>query len=151
MGKVSAVQCKFCGAVAVPGWDNPDRGADCVIWFECGTMYRAALPNRKDQTLVCSTLERERLESRIAELQAQIDGLKDPQTVRGNILRGTIILPPSYGDLQPLRERIKRLEEALGLIQPTCECVHHSTEHHHDWSEPCPVVEVICRVREAKL
>lgn len=55
------------------------------------------------------------------------------------------------GEMKRLERRVKRLEEVLGLIQPTCECVHHSKEHRHAWNEPCPVVEMICRVREAKL
>jgi hypothetical protein len=52
--------------------------------------------------------------------------------------------------LDEARERIKRLEEVLSLIQPTCECVHHSKKHRHSHNEPCPVVELICRAREAK-
>ena len=46
--------------------------------------------------------------------------------------------------------RIKRLEEALSLIQPTCECVHHSKKHRHSWSEPCPVVALIEKAKEVK-
>ena len=49
-----------------------------------------------------------------------------------------------------LKQRIKRLEEALSLIQPTCECVHHSKKHRHAYNEPCPVVELICKAKEAK-
>jgi len=49
-----------------------------------------------------------------------------------------------------LLERIKRLEEALSLITINCEDVHHSKKHRHGWSEPCPVVELISKAKEAK-
>ena len=49
-----------------------------------------------------------------------------------------------------LKQRIKRLEEALYLIRPTCECVHHSKKHRHSWSEPCPVVALIEKAKEVK-
>lgn len=52
--------------------------------------------------------------------------------------------------VREMKERIKRLEEALSLIQPTCECVHHSKKHRHSWSEPCPVVALIEKAKEAK-
>ena len=48
------------------------------------------------------------------------------------------------------RQHIKRLEEALYLIRPTCECVHHSKKHRHSWSEPCPVVALIEKAKEVK-
>lgn len=55
-----------------------------------------------------------------------------------------------FYEKEQLKERIKRLEEVLSLIQPTCECVHHSKKHRHAYNEPCPVVELICRTKEAK-
>ena len=47
-------------------------------------------------------------------------------------------------------DRIKRLEEALSLIHPTCENVHHSKKHRHSCGEPCPVVALIEKAKEAK-
>jgi hypothetical protein len=53
--------------------------------------------------------------------------------------------------LSVANKRIKRLEAALSLITINCEDVHHSKKHRHGWSEPCPVVELISRAKEAKL
>lgn len=60
----------------------------------------------------------------------------------------------SIGDMakenEALKERIKRLEEALDLVRPTCLFVHHSKKHQHKYNEPCPVVELIEKAKEAK-
>jgi hypothetical protein len=50
-----------------------------------------------------------------------------------------------------LKERIKRLEEALDLVRPYCSFVHHSKKHQHKYGEPCPVVALIEKAKEAKL
>jgi regulator of replication initiation timing len=50
-----------------------------------------------------------------------------------------------------LEERIKRLKEALDLVRPHCDSVHHSKKHQHQYGEPCPVVAFIENVKEAKL
>ena len=49
------------------------------------------------------------------------------------------------------RHRIKRLEEALDLVIPNCSWVHHSKKHQHKCGEPCPVVALIEKSKEAKL
>ena len=49
-----------------------------------------------------------------------------------------------------LEERIKRLEEALDLVRPHCSFVHHSKKHQHAYDEPCPVVALIEKAKEAK-
>jgi DNA repair exonuclease SbcCD ATPase subunit len=49
-----------------------------------------------------------------------------------------------------LEERIKRLEEALDLVRPHCSFVHHSKKHQHAYDEPCPVVALIEKSKEAK-
>jgi hypothetical protein len=49
-----------------------------------------------------------------------------------------------------LKQRIKRLEEALGLVRPHCSFVHHSKKHQHAYNEPCPVVALIEKTKEAK-
>ena len=49
-----------------------------------------------------------------------------------------------------LKQRIKRLEEALGLVRPHCSFVHHSKKHQHAYNEPCPVVALIEKAKEAK-
>ena len=54
-------------------------------------------------------------------------------------------------ELQEARDRIKRLEEALDLVRPHCDSVHHSKKHQHQYGEPCPVVAFIENVKEAKL
>ena len=53
--------------------------------------------------------------------------------------------------LNAANERIKRLEEALGLVRPHCDSVHHSKKHQHQYGEPCPVVALIENAKEAKL
>ena len=49
------------------------------------------------------------------------------------------------------QDRIKRLEEALDLVIPNCSWVHHSKKHQHKCGEPCPVVALIEKSKEAKL
>jgi hypothetical protein len=51
---------------------------------------------------------------------------------------------------QRLEDRIKRLEEALDLVRPHCSFVHHSKKHQHAYNEPCPVVALIEKAKEAK-
>jgi chromosome segregation ATPase len=50
-----------------------------------------------------------------------------------------------------LEDRIKRLKEALDLVRPHCDSVHHSKKHQHQYGEPCPVVALIENAKEAKL
>ena len=50
-----------------------------------------------------------------------------------------------------LKQRIKRLKEALDLVRPNCDSVHHSKKHQHQYGEPCPVVALIENAKEAKL
>ena len=50
-----------------------------------------------------------------------------------------------------LKDRIKRLKEALDLVRPHCDSVHHSKKHQHQYGEPCPVVALIENAKEAKL
>jgi hypothetical protein len=50
-----------------------------------------------------------------------------------------------------LKDRIKRLEKALDLVRPHCSFVHHSKKHQHAYNEPCPVVALIEKTKEAKL
>ena len=52
--------------------------------------------------------------------------------------------------IRELQDRIQRLEEALDLVRPTCLFVHHSKKHQHKYNEPCPVVELIEKAKEAK-
>lgn len=54
------------------------------------------------------------------------------------------------GENRQLKERIKRLEEALDLVVPDCSWVHHSKKHQHECGEPCPVVALIKKAKEAK-
>ena len=54
-------------------------------------------------------------------------------------------------ELNAADDRIKRLEEALDLVRPHCDSVHHSKKHQHQYGEPCPVVALIENVKEAKL
>ena len=53
-------------------------------------------------------------------------------------------------ELNRLNNRIKRLEEALGLVRPHCSFVHHSKKYQHAYDEPCPVVALIEKTKEAK-
>ena len=54
-------------------------------------------------------------------------------------------------ELNRLIDRIKRLEEALGLVVTNCSWVHHSKKHQHECGEPCPVVAFIEKAKEDKL
>lgn len=54
-------------------------------------------------------------------------------------------------ELKAANERIKRLEEALDLVRPHCDSVHHSKKHQHQYGEPCPVVALIEKSKEDKL
>jgi len=53
--------------------------------------------------------------------------------------------------LEEQQDRIKRLEEALDLVVLHCSWVHHSKKHQHKYGEPCPVVALIEKAKEAKL
>lgn len=57
----------------------------------------------------------------------------------------------AFDELEDLIDRIKRLEEALDLVRPHCDSVHHSKKHQHQYGEPCPVVALIENAKEAKL
>ncbi len=52
--------------------------------------------------------------------------------------------------LEEQQDRIKRLEEALDLVVLHCSWVHHSKKHQHKYGEPCPVVALIEKAKEAK-
>lgn len=54
-------------------------------------------------------------------------------------------------DKAELLERIKRLEEALSFVTVDCGNLHHCKKHRHKYGEPCPVVELIEKAKEAKL
>ena len=49
------------------------------------------------------------------------------------------------------RDRIKRLEEALGCVVVGCNYLHHRKKHQHRSNEPCPVEELIHKAKEDKL
>ena len=53
-------------------------------------------------------------------------------------------------DVRKLEDRVKQLEEALDLVRPYCSLVHHSKKHQHAYNEPCPVVALIEKTKEAK-
>ena len=61
----------------------------------------------------------------------------------------------SIGDMakenEALKDRIKRLEEALSFVTVDCGNLHHGKKHRHKYGEPCPVVELIEKAKEAKL
>jgi hypothetical protein len=61
----------------------------------------------------------------------------------------------SIGDMskenEALKQRIKRLEEALGCVVESCDYLHHRKKHQHGSGEPCPVEELIRKAKEAKL
>ena len=52
--------------------------------------------------------------------------------------------------LNAANQRIKWLEEALDLVIPNCSWVHHPKKHQHKCGEPCPVVALIEKAKEAK-
>jgi hypothetical protein len=84
----------------------------------------------------------------VAELGMLCRRLERELTASNTIIRQQQLLDEESLRLQ---ERIKRLEEALSLIRPTCEVVHHSKKHQHSLSQPCPVVELIKKAKKAKL
>jgi hypothetical protein len=83
----------------------------------------------------------------IVRLQAVTN---DPHALWANWLRGSVALPVGIGDVRQYQDRIKRLEEALDLVRPHCSFVHHSKKHQHAYNEPCPVVGLIEKAKEAK-
>lgn len=84
----------------------------------------------------------------VRELQARIKRLEEDLMDAKNKHAALVADVALYDDRG---ERIKLLEEALSLITINCEDVHHSKKHRHGWSEPCPVVELISKAKEAKL
>jgi hypothetical protein len=46
-----------------------------------------------------------------------LDKLNEPGVLRANILRGIIKLPPDFGELQPLLDRITRLEALVRGVE----------------------------------
>ncbi len=53
-------------------------------------------------------------------------------------------------ELNAAKQRIKRLEEALGCVVVGCNHLHHRKKHQHRSGEPCPVEELIRKAKEAK-
>jgi len=51
---------------------------------------------------------------------------------------------------EELKQRIKRLEEALGCVVVSCNHLHHRKKHQHKLGEPCPVEGLIRKAKEAK-
>jgi hypothetical protein len=109
--------------------------------------------NRLQYELI-TTAEKRGVDKSKEELNAANERIKlleavtnDPHALWANWLRGSVALPVGIGDVREYQERIKRLEEALSLIRPTCEVVHHSKKHQHSLSQPCPVVELIKKAR----
>ena len=66
-------------------------------------------------------------------------------------LLGTDDIEVGVAVVREMKNRIKRLKEALDLVRPHCDSVHHSKKHQHKYNEPCPVVAFIENVKEAKL
>ena len=66
-------------------------------------------------------------------------------------LFGTDDVEQAVAVVRDMKDRIKRLEEALDLVRPHCSFVHHSKKHQHQYGEPCPVVALIENAKEAKL
>lgn len=107
-------RCMFCGADIETLEDGRPCRSDNDSWvnYRCdSSVHRSRIP-RVQQSRTCEAQERLRLLSRVAELEAQVAGLRDPETMRANLLRGLVLLPSGYGETGPLEERIKRLEEA---------------------------------------
>jgi hypothetical protein len=67
------------------------------------------------------------------------------------IMRETWMADAQSTKIRDQQERIKRLEEALGLVRPHCSFVHHLKKYQHAYNEPCPVVALIEKTKEAKL
>ena len=66
-------------------------------------------------------------------------------------LLGTDDIEVGVAVVREMKNRIKRLKEALDLVRPHCDSVHHSKKHQHQYGQPCPVVALIENVKEAKL
>ena len=101
--------------------------------------------------------ERDAAEKRIRLLIAERDTAR-LQTDQKHSLReefrellGTDDIEVGVAVVREMRRRIKRLKEALDLVRPHCDSVHHSKKHQHQYGEPCPVVALIENAKEAKL
>jgi hypothetical protein len=102
-----------------------------------------------------SCLDREPLATKLRAATERIKLLEavtnDPHALWANWLRGSVALPVGIGDVRQYQDRIKRLEDALDLVRPHCSFVHHSKKHQHAYNEPCQVVGLIEKAKEAKL
>lgn len=76
---------------------------------------------------------------------------KELNAANVEIERLTAKVAQLYEGAEEAKQRIKWLEEALDLVRPHCDSVHHSKKHQHQYGEPCPVVALIENAKEAKL
>lgn len=53
-------------------------------------------------------------------------------------------------ELNAANARIKRLEEALEYVVPSCANLHHPKRYRHKLDEDCPVEVLIRKAKEAK-
>ena len=153
-------KCPFCESPIMVHGGNLLRSEDGgFATYECKSsrdvQWSDPQWSRSGQTEVCRIREIMLLGRQLNAANERIKLLEavtnDPHALWANWLRGTVTLPVGIGDVRQYQERIKRLEEALDLVRPHCSFVHHSKKHQHAYNEPCPVVGLIEKAKEAKL
>jgi predicted RNase H-like nuclease (RuvC/YqgF family) len=65
-------------------------------------------------------------------------------------LLGTDDVERGVAVVREMKERIKRLEEALDCVIIDCSFLGHKRKHRHEHNEPCPVEELIRKAKEDK-
>ena len=91
-------------------------------------------------------MEVRKMEDRVNQLDEELERTKQDRNAIAKTVREPLLLKLDHAN-----DHIKRLEEALDLVRPHCDSVHHSKKHQHQYGEPCPVVALIENVKEAKL
>jgi chromosome segregation ATPase len=145
---------------------------DAAYFKKGATMYDLASEmKRMEHELNAANAEIERLTNKVAQLYEGAEEQKQRiqsliaerdtarlQTDQKHSLReefrellGTDDIEVGVAVVREMRCRIKRLKEALDLVRPHCDSVHHSKKHQHQYGEPCPVVALIENAKEAKL
>jgi predicted RNase H-like nuclease (RuvC/YqgF family) len=111
------------------------------------------LTNKVAQLYEGAEEQKQRIQSLIAERDTARLQTDQKHSLREEFreLLGTDDIEVGVAVVREMRRRIKRLKEALDLVRPHCDSVHHSKKHQHQYGEPCPVVALIENAKEAKL
>jgi hypothetical protein len=141
---------------STPRTDEQINGKPCTRFY---ILAGDSLRNAEVPSEFARTLERElnAANDRIKRLIAERDTARLQSDQKVSLreefreLLGTDDIEVGVAVVREMKNRIKRLKEALDLVRPHCDSVHHSKKHQHQYGQPCPVVALIENVKEAKL